>query len=170
MSIKGKIMEAKENVQKKWKEANEKYPWLKTALIAGGVALIGGGVYYYNQKQNEPKTLQLANTVDEIDVYNTNGGMIKNTADGETFFPDNIKGDLRLDEMKKNWEENYKDNWDEVIECVKRLNLKPGEMFIIEDQKQYIGKDNYFKVDPNIPIVSHLIDGTGCYPPDESND
>lgn len=64
------------------------------------------------------------------------------------------------------WDEKYRDNFNAVKDFANTLNLFEGEMFIIEDQKQYAGTDTFANLDEEHPIVSHLIDGTGVYPND----
>jgi len=64
------------------------------------------------------------------------------------------------------WDEKYRDNFNAVKDFANTLNLFEGEMFIIEDQKQYAGTDTFMDLDEDHPIVSHLIDGTGVYPND----
>lgn len=56
-----------------------------------------------------------------------------------------------------NWKEDYRDNWDRVNEFAKSLDLVEGESFMIEEGSQY---------DCDGTIVSHLINGEGCYPPE----
>lgn len=56
------------------------------------------------------------------------------------------------------WDESYRENWDKVKEFASALALKPGEMFVIEDGREY---------DRDV-IVSHLVYGDGVYPPDRS--
>ncbi len=68
------------------------------------------------------------------------------------------------EESVNGWDEKYRENYDAVVAFANSLNLFNGEMFIIEDQKQYINDDIYANMDKDHPIVSHLIDGTGVYP------
>lgn len=63
------------------------------------------------------------------------------------------------EEIFSNWDEKYRENWDEVNKFAKHLNLYSGEAFTIEDPSQ-------FDIDSDHPIVSHLVDGDGCYPPE----
>ena len=56
-----------------------------------------------------------------------------------------------------NWKEDYRNNWDRVNEFAKSLDLVEGESFMIEEGSQY---------DCDGTIVSHLINGEGCYPPE----
>ena len=58
-----------------------------------------------------------------------------------------------------NWDEKYRDNYNKVTDFAKTLELEEGEMYIIEDQKQY-------NVDSPDPCVSHLVNGEGAYPPE----
>lgn len=62
------------------------------------------------------------------------------------------------------WDEKYRENYDAVVAFADTLNLFNGEMFIIEDQKQYIDDDTFADLDKNHPIVSHLVNNTGVYP------
>jgi hypothetical protein len=62
-----------------------------------------------------------------------------------------------------NWDEKYRKNWNAVNKFAQDLILEDGESYLLEDAKQY-----------NVPcdhaMISHLIDGTGCYPPECKND
>lgn len=66
------------------------------------------------------------------------------------------------------WDEKYRENYDRVIEFANSLNLFDGEMYIIEDQKQYIGQGFFPEMDPEHPIVSHMIYNDGSYPPEDA--
>ena len=150
-------------IKEKWQEANEKYPWLKPVFIGLGITLVGGVCYgVYKNSMNSIDNITLENG----DQTNNYAGMIQaSSADSENpmFTPGNRA--TSEESLKEIWEHDYKNNWDEVIECTKRLNLKAGEMFIIEDQKQFLGDPRFLDVDPNRPIVSHLVDDYGVYPP-----
>ena len=63
------------------------------------------------------------------------------------------------EEIFSNWDDKYLENWKAVNEFANHLNLYSGESFIIEDPVQ-------FNIDSDHPIVSHLINGDGCYPPE----
>lgn len=62
-----------------------------------------------------------------------------------------------------NWKEDYRDSFNEVTELSKRITLHPGESYMIEEPRQ-------FGLDTDRPVVSHLINGTGCYPPETKDD
>lgn len=66
------------------------------------------------------------------------------------------------------WDEKYRDEYNKVIDFAKTLNLVEGESYIIEDQKQYIEDGCFPAMDETIPIVSHMIFGTGVYPPEDN--
>lgn len=67
---------------------------------------------------------------------------------------------LSLMERGSAWrEEDYRESWDAVNSLAGTLNLKPGEEYIITAPGTYVGQDEL--------AVSHMIDGTGVYPPDE---
>lgn len=71
--------------------------------------------------------------------------------------------EVKYDEKKENeWDETYKETYDKVIDFADSLDLKPGEMYVIEDVNQYRGEG----LPPDI-VVSHLVYGTGIYPPKE---
>lgn len=61
------------------------------------------------------------------------------------------------------WKEDYRDSFDEVTELSKRITLAPGESYMIEESSQ-------FGLDTDQPVVSHLINGIGCYPPEIKDD
>jgi hypothetical protein len=167
-SIKELYIEKKQQFLNKWDEANRKYPWLKPVLIGCGCALVGGVCYniYKNNAKNATYT-----SVEQPIEKNPYCGMIQSTTnmgvdrDDISFQPGNRN--TTKESLKEIWERDYKDNWDEVIECAKRLNLKPGEMFIIEDQKQFVGDPAFPDLDPNRALVSHLVDDYGVYPPED---
>ena len=66
-------------------------------------------------------------------------------------------------EDDSSWNEDYRDSFDEVTELSKRITLHPGESYMIEEPRQ-------FGLDTDRPVVSHLINGTGCYPPEVKDD
>ena len=72
-----------------------------------------------------------------------------------------------LSPWEANWDEKYRENYNRVTEFAKTLNLEEGECYIIEDQKQYIEDGCYPTMDVTMPIVSHMIFGTGAYPPED---
>lgn len=63
------------------------------------------------------------------------------------------------DPWTSNWDEKYREKWDKVNEFAKTLDLDEGESFWIDEPSQY-------DVEGNEPIVSHMINGSGCYPPE----
>lgn len=91
---------------------------------------------------------------------------IRVTEDGLEFTRNVPITDGASEEMSKevkpwvaNWDEKYRDNFNKVTDFAKTLELEEGEMYIIEDQKQY-------NVDSPDPCVSHLVNGEGAYPPE----
>lgn len=66
-------------------------------------------------------------------------------------------------EINTSWKEDYRDSFNEVTELSKRITLAPGESYMIEEPRQ-------FGLDTDQPVVSHLINGTGCYPPEVKDD
>lgn len=69
------------------------------------------------------------------------------------------KVDKAKDPWTSNWDEKYREKWDKVNEFAKTLDLDEGESFWIDEPSQY-------DVESNEPIVSHMIYGSGCYPPE----
>lgn len=63
------------------------------------------------------------------------------------------------DPWTSNWDEKYREKWDKVNEFAKTLDLDEGESFWIDEPSQY-------DVESDEPIVSHMIYGSGCYPPE----
>lgn len=63
------------------------------------------------------------------------------------------------DPWTSNWDEKYREKWDKVNEFAKTLDLDEGESFWIDEPSQY-------DVESDEPIVSHMINGSGCYPPE----
>lgn len=70
---------------------------------------------------------------------------------------DAITATVEAAEDPNGWREDYQDKWDRVNEFAKTLDLVEGESFMIEEGSQY---------DCDGTIVSHLINGEGCYPPE----
>lgn len=68
------------------------------------------------------------------------------------------------DASENGWDEKYRENYDAVVAFANTLNLYDGEMFIIEDQKQYINDNIFPTMDKDHPIVSHLVNHVGVYP------
>lgn len=160
MSIKETITKKTSTLKEKWDNANKKYPWLKGALIAAGVTLVTGGLYY-NYQNNKKKELETGTKVEALPFIDQDAegldhhhymshyaGMITNAGADNTLrmFP---AFDYSGEDLKNLWENDYKDNWDELMECVKRMNLKEGEMFCIENRQPYNPSD--------VPIVSQFM-------------
>lgn len=66
-------------------------------------------------------------------------------------------------EIDSSWKEEYRDTWDEVNELSKRIDLAPGESYMIEESRQ-------LGLDTDRPVISHMIYGNGCYPPEVKDD
>lgn len=66
-------------------------------------------------------------------------------------------------EINTSWTEDYRDTWDEIHELVNRIDLAPGETYVLEEASQ-------LGVEANKPVISHLVYGTGCYPPEVDED
>lgn len=66
-------------------------------------------------------------------------------------------------EINTSWTEDYRDTWDEIHELADRIDLAPGETYVLEEASQ-------LGVEANKPVISHLVYGTGCYPPEIDED
>lgn len=72
--------------------------------------------------------------------------------------PDTYENEDDTDiDTRYEWKEEYRNTYDLVKEFASGLELKDGEAYIIEHNSEW-SDDN---------IVSHMIDETGVYPPDE---
>jgi hypothetical protein len=71
------------------------------------------------------------------------------------------KAEPETEENPRGWKEDYREKWDKVNEFAKTLDLVDGESFWIDEPSQY-------DAEANEPIVSHMIYGESCYPPEES--
>lgn len=69
--------------------------------------------------------------------------------------------------LTSGWTEEYRASYDKVKAFADELPMVKGEMFIIEPASTY-SDDEWFVGDPNKPVVSHLINGDGCYPPENN--
>lgn len=66
---------------------------------------------------------------------------------------------LGLMEKGSQWrEEDYRENWDIVNGVARGLDLKQGEEYIITAPGTYVGQDEL--------TISHMVNGTGVYPPE----
>ena len=121
--------------------------YIPYALI--GIAVINSFVIRW--KVSDPSNYIIDGS-DLIDDNNVNGREIE------------IEKKSTDEEFVNGWDEKYRENYDAVVALANSLNLYNGEMFIIEDQKQYINNDNFPTMDKDHPIVSHLVNNTGVYP------
>ena len=72
--------------------------------------------------------------------------------------PDTYENEDNTDiDTRYEWKEEYRNTYDLVKEFASGLELKDGEAYTIEHNSEW-SDDN---------IVSHMIDETGVYPPDE---
>lgn len=140
-------MTFKEKVKKFWQEH-------KTGIVIGtvttGLIIIGCLV---SAKDNDDSDL-------DYDFYQ------------DTKLPDPPKSTCEVDSVftddfcTRNWnEELYRENWDKINEFAKTLKLQKGESYVIEDSERYYDEPWYTGAKDGHTLVSHLIDGEGCYPP-----
>jgi hypothetical protein len=140
-------MTFKEKVKKFWQEH-------KTGIIIGGIttgAIIIGCIWSENREDNSDL---------DYDFYE------------DTKLPDPPKSTCECDSVftddfcTKNWnDELYRENWDKINEFAKTLKLQKGETYLIEDSERYYDEPWYTGAKDGHTLVSHLIDGSGCYPP-----
>ena len=154
------------NDYKTWKKAkieefNEKHPKLSSAIIKTqaviGVGLIFGITYAvgYNNGQKD-----LVNDIRaECDKRKEE---INNS---ETVSYDSFNKEFN-NPWTRGWKEDYRENYNKVCDFANTLDLVKGEEFVISDTKQF-ENESWFKGDATKPVVSHMINGDGCYPPEE---
>ena len=140
-------MTFKEKVKKFWQEH-------KTGIIIGGIttgAVIIGCILSANREDDSDL---------DYDFYE------------DTKLPDPPKSTCECDSVftddfcTRNWnDELYRENWDKINEFAKTLKLQKGETYLIEDSERYYEEPWYTGAKDGHTIVSHLIDGDGCYPP-----
>ena len=135
--------------------------------VVVGLVVIGTGLgVLVSHIGTKSSAMDISYTQDE----NNYAGMVQKglSEDGNEDTVDYIPAKNENDEsekeaFKKLWEENYKENWDKVVSFADTLDLKPGEMFMIEDSKQYADEPWY----DGKPVISHLVDNYGIYPPED---
>lgn len=72
------------------------------------------------------------------------------------------------DSSTRGWcDELYRENWDKVQAFASTLQLQKDESYILDDSQRYYNEPWYTGRRDGHPIVSHLVDGDGVYPPDE---
>ena len=140
-------MTFKEKVKKFWQEH-------KTGIIIGGIttgAVIIGCILSANKSDDSDL---------DYDFYE------------DTKLPDPPKSTCECDSVftddfcTRNWsDELYRENWDKINEFAKTLKLQKGETYLIEDSERYYDEPWYTGAKDGHTLVSHLIDGDGCYPP-----
>ena len=131
-----------------------------------GIAVVGAGIGIFMRSGNsKPESIYIPPSEDNDYAGMVQSGKSESGDDEEIdFIPAKDESDeSRKEALKKLWEEEYKENWDKVYDLANSLDLKYGEMFMIEDSKQYADEPWY----DGKPIVSHLVNNKGIYPPDE---
>ena len=91
--------------------------------------------------------------------------------------PDESESTCKVDSVftddfcTRNWnEELYRENWDKVNEFAKTLNLQKGESYILDDSQQFYDEPWYDEEKDGHVIVSHMLNGDGCYPPENKEE
>lgn len=145
-------MTFKEKVKKFWQEH-------KTGIIIGGIttgAVIIGCILSANKSDDSDL---------DYDFFE------------ESRLPDPPESTCEVDNVfttdfcTRNWnEELYRENWDKINEFAKTLKLQKGESYFIEDSERYYDEPWYTGEKDGHTLVSHLIDGEGCYPPENKEE
>lgn len=141
-------MTFKEKVKKFWQEH-------KTGIIIGGIttgAVIIGCIVSANKSDDSDF---------DYDFYE------------DSKLPDPPKSTCELDHSvftddfcTRNWDEElYRENWNKVNEFAKTLKLQKGESYILDDSQQFYDEPWYDDEKDGHVIVSHMLNGDGCYPP-----
>lgn len=91
--------------------------------------------------------------------------------------PDELESTCEVDSVftddfcTRNWnEELYRENWDKVNEFAKTLKLHKGESYILDDSQQFYDEPWYDDEKDGHVIVSHMLNGDGCYPPENKEE
>lgn len=154
------LKDQKTKADTKVKEYETKHPKrakvIKTCVkIAGAVSLVAGGIAIgraFSKNEDDDTTIETFNpdiptaTLPEPDYGPT---VENNFVEEEPTVENNEEG--------SDWK--YQDSWDKVNNFAKDLNLEEGEQYVIEN----LGVDDH-----NETVVSHLVDGEGEYPPEET--
>ena len=154
------------NDYKTWKKAkikefNEKHPKLSSAIIKTqaviGVGLIFGATYAVGYSNGQK------NLVNDIKAECDKRKEEKDNSESVNY--DSFNKEFN-DPYTRGWKEDYRENYDKVCDFANTLDLVKGEEFVISDTKQF-ENESWFKGDATKPVVSHMINGDGCYPPEE---
>lgn len=151
------IKDQKTKVDEKIKKYETAHPKrakaIKTgAKIVGAVGLVAGGIAIGNaiSKRNDDGTT--------VETFNPEIPMP--TLPEPAYVPDTVETNSVEEPTIENNEEGsdwkYQETWDKVNDFAKDVNLEDDEMYIIHND------------DNNETTVSHLVDGSGEYPPEET--
>lgn len=145
-------MTFKEKAKKFWQEH-------KTGIIIGGIttgAVIIGCILSANKNDDSDF---------DYDFYE------------DTKLPDPPKSTCECDSVftddfcTRNWnDELYRENWDKINEFAKTLKLQKGESYILDDSQQFYDEPWYDDEKDGHVIVSHMLNGDGCYPPENKEE
>jgi hypothetical protein len=159
------------NAYKAWKKAkieelHEKHPKVADALVKTqavvAVGLIFGATYAAGysdgHKAFERKLTDVADEIKKERVPEESGTE-------PTVSYDSFNKEFN-DPWSRGWKEEYRENYNKVCDFANTLDLVRGEEFVISDTKQF-ENEPWFKGDATKPVISHMIDGDGCYPPED---
>ena len=162
MSFKEKFVETKEKATRKIREWKDKainwaidHPGAVVGILIGGAAF-GGLVKAANDYQKE---LEYWQRVEQDENFHAKPQIPE---EGENVV--DLSNYYISTKPKPQWDEKYREQWDRVVDFAKTLDLEDGEAYYIEDQKQY--KES--GVDQSVPVISHMVDNWGVYPPEEN--
>ena len=154
MTIKEKCVSIKNKVVKFWKEH-------KTEIIIAGIA-IGGVTVACIAATKADGEYQEDLDYDYTEDYR-DPDPPKSTCECDSVFTDDF--------CTRNWnDELYLENWNKINEFAKTLKLQKGETYLIEDSQRYYDEPWYTGTKDGHTIVGHLIDGDGCYPPENNEE
>lgn len=145
-------MTFKEKVKKFWQEH-------KTGIIIGGIttgAVIIGCIISANKSYDSDLDYNFYEDTKLPDPP-------KSTCECDSVFTDDF--------CTRNWnDELYRENWDRVNEFAKTLKLHKGESYILDDSQQFYDQPWYDDEKDGHVIVSHMLNGDGCYPPENKEE
>ena len=126
-------------------------------IAIGSICLIVvGGVSYIIGKNAGENSVTIPEDIwDKIESSNNEENEFIECEELKQLIEDISEDDT--DSLSKDWSEEYREGWNAVNELAKSLNLKDGESYIIERNSEYSDE----------PIISHMIDYTGVYPPED---
>jgi hypothetical protein len=154
MTIKEKCISIKNKIVDFWKEH-------KAEIIIAGVA-IGGVTVACIAAAKSDYDYQEDLDYDYTEDYRQPDEP-ESTCECDSVFTDDF--------CTRNWnDELYRENWDKVNEFAKTMKLHKGESYILDDSQQFYDQPWYDDEKDGHVIVSHMLNGDGCYPPENKEE